>query len=139
MIDVLLMRSLLRALPDEAALLVVGDIDQLPSVGPGQLLSDILGSGAVPVVRLTEVFRQAAQSRVIVNRCSRAIHRPANYRPAVPRGHPQRLGCSSIATSQPDLVLVAPATYGRPARNSAMLKCTGNRSRQPSKRCIVRA
>ncbi|WP_256388189.1 AAA family ATPase, partial [Paracoccus sp. SY] len=44
---------------------MVGDIDQLPSVGPGQVLADIIGSGAVPVVRLTEVFRQAAQSRII--------------------------------------------------------------------------
>jgi exodeoxyribonuclease V alpha subunit len=67
MVDVLLMRSLLRALPDTAALLVVGDVDQLPSVGPGQVLTDIIASGAVPVVRLTEVFRQAAESRVIVN------------------------------------------------------------------------
>ena len=49
------------------ALLVIGDVDQLPSVGPGQVLADIIGSGAVPVVRLTEVFRQAAASRVIVN------------------------------------------------------------------------
>jgi exodeoxyribonuclease V alpha subunit len=53
-------------LPDEAALLIVGDIDQLPSVGPGQVLADIIQSGAVPVVRLTEVFRQAAQSRIIM-------------------------------------------------------------------------
>ena len=60
MVDVPLMRSLLRALPDAAALLIVGDVDQLPSVGPGQVLADIIGSGAVPVVRLTEVFRQAA-------------------------------------------------------------------------------
>ncbi|MBB5696445.1 SF1B family DNA helicase RecD2 [Muricoccus pecuniae] len=67
MVDVPLMRALLRALPDEAALLLVGDVDQLPSVGPGQVLADIIGSGALPVVRLTEVFRQAAQSRVIVN------------------------------------------------------------------------
>jgi exodeoxyribonuclease V alpha subunit len=67
MVDVLLMRSLLNALPDRAALLVVGDVDQLPSVGPGQVLADVIASGAVPVVRLTEVFRQAAQSRVIVN------------------------------------------------------------------------
>ena len=67
MVDVLLMRALLRALPDQAALLVVGDVDQLPSVGPGQVLADIITSGAVPVVRLTEVFRQAAQSRIIVN------------------------------------------------------------------------
>jgi exodeoxyribonuclease V alpha subunit len=51
--------------PDNAALLIVGDIDQLPSVGPGQVLADIIGSGAVPTVRLTEVFRQAAESRII--------------------------------------------------------------------------
>ena len=67
MVDVLLMRALLRALPDQSALLVVGDVDQLPSVGPGQVLADIIGSAAVPVVRLTEVFRQAAESRVIIN------------------------------------------------------------------------
>jgi exodeoxyribonuclease V alpha subunit len=65
MVDVMLMQSLVNALPDSAALLIVGDIDQLPSVGPGQVLADIIGSGTVPVVRLTEVFRQAAQSRII--------------------------------------------------------------------------
>ena len=67
MVDVPLMRALLRALPNQAALLLVGDVDQLPSVGPGQVLSDIIASGAVPVVRLTEVFRQAAESRIIIN------------------------------------------------------------------------
>ncbi|RYI93206.1 MAG: ATP-dependent RecD-like DNA helicase, partial [Acetobacteraceae bacterium] len=67
MVDVPLMRALLRSLPTEAALLLVGDVDQLPSVGPGQVLADIIGSGALPVVRLTEVFRQAASSQVIVN------------------------------------------------------------------------
>src|SRR5262249_44744597 len=67
MVDVPLMRALLRALPDKAALLLVGDVDQLPSVGPGQVLADIIASGAVPVVRLTEVFRQAAESRIIIN------------------------------------------------------------------------
>ena len=51
----------------KAAVLIVSDIDQLPSVGPGQVLADIIASGAVPVVRLTEVFRQAAQSRIITN------------------------------------------------------------------------
>lgn len=65
MVDVMLMQSLLKAVPDHAALLIVGDIDQLPSVGPGQVLADIIGSGAVPVVRLTEVFRQAAESTII--------------------------------------------------------------------------
>jgi len=54
-------------LPDRAALLLVGDVDQLPSVGPGQVLADVIASGAMPVVRLTEVFRQAAESRIIVN------------------------------------------------------------------------
>jgi exodeoxyribonuclease V alpha subunit len=67
MVDVMLMQALLRAVPDRAALLIVGDIDQLPSVGPGQVLADIISSGAVPVVRLTEVFRQAAQSRIITS------------------------------------------------------------------------
>jgi exodeoxyribonuclease V alpha subunit len=67
MVDVALMRAVLRALPEHAALLLVGDVDQLPSVGPGQVLADIIASGAVPVVRLNEVFRQAAESRIIVN------------------------------------------------------------------------
>ena len=67
MIDVPLMHALLKAVPDPAALILVGDVDQLPSVGPGQVLADIIASGAVPVVRLTEVFRQAAESRIIVN------------------------------------------------------------------------
>lgn len=65
MIDVLLMQALTKALPTRSALLIVGDIDQLPSVGPGQVLADIIESGAIPVVRLTEVFRQAAQSRIV--------------------------------------------------------------------------
>ena len=67
MVDVPLMRAVLRALPERAALLLVGDLDQLPSVGPGQVLADVIASGAVPVVRLMEVFRQAAESRIIVN------------------------------------------------------------------------
>jgi len=56
-----------RALPTRTALLLVGDVDQLPSVGPGQVLADIIASGAVPVVRLTEIFRQAAESRIVTN------------------------------------------------------------------------
>jgi exodeoxyribonuclease V alpha subunit len=67
MVDVPLMRALLRALPAGAALLLVGDVDQLPSVGPGQVLADVIASGAVPVVRLAEVFRQAAASRIVTN------------------------------------------------------------------------
>ena len=67
MVDVLLMQALMKAVPDKAAILIVGDIDQLPSVGPGQVLADIIASRAVPVVRLTEVFRQAAKSQIIVS------------------------------------------------------------------------
>jgi exodeoxyribonuclease V alpha subunit len=67
MVDIMLMQALMKAVPDKAALLIVGDIDQLPSVGPGQVLADMISSGAVPVVRLTEVFRQAAQSRIITS------------------------------------------------------------------------
>ncbi len=65
MVDVLLMNSLLKAVSDRSAVIFVGDIDQLPSVGPGQALADIITSGAVPVEQLTEVFRQAAESQII--------------------------------------------------------------------------
>jgi exodeoxyribonuclease V alpha subunit len=67
MVDVMLMANLLRALPLKASLLLVGDIDQLPSVGPGMVLRHVIESKVVPVVRLTEVFRQAAHSRIITN------------------------------------------------------------------------
>jgi exodeoxyribonuclease V alpha subunit len=67
MVDVPLMHHLLRAVPDRAAVVFVGDVDQLPSVGPGTVLRDLIESGALPVVRLTEVFRQATQSRIITN------------------------------------------------------------------------
>ncbi|MCJ2078698.1 ATP-dependent RecD-like DNA helicase [Methylobacterium sp. E-016] len=67
MIDVPLMNALLKAVPERAGLLLVGDVDQLPSVGPGQVLADVIASDRVPVARLTEVFRQAAESRIIVN------------------------------------------------------------------------
>jgi exodeoxyribonuclease V alpha subunit len=67
MVDILLMNKFLKAVPDHAALLLVGDIDQLPSVGPGAVFSDIIESGIVPVARLTEIFRQVASSRIIVN------------------------------------------------------------------------
>ena len=67
MVDVPLMHSLLRALPPAASLLLVGDVDQLPSVGPGLVLRHLIESRRVPTARLTEVFRQAAESRIITN------------------------------------------------------------------------
>ncbi len=67
MVDVLLMSSLLRAVPERARLILVGDPDQLPPVGPGFPFYDMLRSGAVPTVRLTEIFRQAQKSLIVTN------------------------------------------------------------------------
>jgi exodeoxyribonuclease V alpha subunit len=66
MVDVVLMHSVLKAVPRRPSLILVGDVDQLPSVGPGSVLKDLIECGLVPVVRLTEVFRQAAGSQIIV-------------------------------------------------------------------------
>jgi exodeoxyribonuclease V alpha subunit len=85
MIDVPLAGSLLKAVPSRAAVIFVGDVDQLPSVGPGQVLADLIDSGAVPVVRLTEVFRQAAASRIVTS--AHQVNR--GEMPALPaRGEP---------------------------------------------------
>lgn len=67
MIDIILMNSLLKAIPSGMRLILVGDIDQLPSVGAGNVLRDIIDSGVIPVVRLTRIFRQAQTSRIIMN------------------------------------------------------------------------
>ncbi|NCB62927.1 MAG: ATP-dependent RecD-like DNA helicase [Clostridia bacterium] len=67
MVDIVLMRSLLAALRGDCRLILVGDPDQLPSVGPGNLLSDLLRSGRIPTVRLNEIFRQAAESAIVRN------------------------------------------------------------------------
>jgi len=67
MIDTSLMYSLLKAIPDHARVLFVGDIHQLPSVGPGNVLKDLITSEKIPVTELTEIFRQAAGSRIITN------------------------------------------------------------------------
>ena len=67
MIDTLLMDSLLEAVPSASRLILVGDVDQLPSVGAGAVLSDLIESGLIPVVRLDHIFRQAADSFITVN------------------------------------------------------------------------
>ena len=67
MIDILLLNNLLKAIPTHAAVIFVGDIDQLPSVGSGAVLSDLIQSGVISTVRLTEIFRQAASSQIITN------------------------------------------------------------------------
>lgn len=67
MIDTFLMYSLLKAIPDHARTIFVGDVNQLPSVGPGNVLKDIIASRCIPVTTLNEIFRQAAGSRIITN------------------------------------------------------------------------
>ncbi len=67
MIDILLMNSLLKAVPENMRLVFAGDINQLPSVGPGNVLRDIIDSGRFPVIRLNKIFRQAQSSRIIMN------------------------------------------------------------------------
>lgn len=67
MVDISMMHHLIKAIPDSAALMLVGDVDQLPSVGPGAVLANLIDSQSLPVVRLTEIFRQAKASQIIVN------------------------------------------------------------------------
>jgi exodeoxyribonuclease V alpha subunit len=67
MIDILLMQHLLKAVTEDTFLILIGDIDQLPSVGPGNLLKDMIDSGVIPVIRLTHIFRQKEKSLIVVN------------------------------------------------------------------------
>jgi exodeoxyribonuclease V alpha subunit len=85
MVDVRLAADLFAALPSGSRLVLVGDVDQLPSVGPGRVLADVIASGRVPTVRLTEIFRQAAESLIILN-----AHR-------VNEGQPPELGVPAAA------------------------------------------
>ncbi len=84
MVDITLMSALLSALREDCRLVLVGDPDQLPSVGAGNLLSDLIRSGTVPTVRLTEVFRQAAQSAII--RSAHQVNEGTPPKPAGPGG-----------------------------------------------------
>ena len=67
MIDIILMNNLMKAVPVSMRLVMVGDIDQLPSVGAGNVLRDIIDSGKIPVIRLTRIFRQAQSSRIVMS------------------------------------------------------------------------
>jgi exodeoxyribonuclease V alpha subunit len=67
MIDILLMYNLMKAVPDTMTVIFVGDVDQLPSVGAGNVLKDIIASQSIPVVKLSKIFRQAQTSRIIIN------------------------------------------------------------------------
>src|SRR5205814_7792440 len=67
MVDSQLFRAVLDAVPPSAQLVLVGDVDQLPSVGAGAVLADVIASEAATVIRLTEIFRQAAESKIVVS------------------------------------------------------------------------
>ncbi|EIC22831.1 SF1B family DNA helicase RecD2 [Thiorhodovibrio frisius] len=100
MVDVSLMHKLLSAVPSSAAVLLVGDVDQLPSVGPGAVLADAIGSGVLPTVRLTEIFRQAQTSRIIVN-----AHRiNAGLVPQVPNPPPSDSDWYVIRSETPEQI-----------------------------------
>ena len=130
MVDVPLMHALLKAVPERAALLLVGDVDQLPSVGPGQVLADVIASGAVPVVRLTEVFRQAARSRIITN-----AHRINQGRmPDLgrdPEGDFHFVECAGPEDGVPKLLAVVrdriPARFGLDPVRDVQVLCPMNR------------
>jgi exodeoxyribonuclease V alpha subunit len=103
MLDTGLARSLVSALDRRGQLILVGDADQLPSVGPGQVLRDLLDAGTVPSARLTEVFRQAARSRIVTN-----AHR-------VRSGEPPELAPPSTFAEGVDCLFVAASTEQAPA------------------------
>jgi len=98
MLDTQLMAALLDALPEETALLLVGDVDQLPSIGPGQVLADLIGSRMVPVVRLSEIFRQAAESGIVRN-AHRINH---GELPAFARAEDGPADCYGIRVTSPE-------------------------------------
>ena len=86
MLDLILANKLVKAVPPGAHLLLVGDVDQLPSVGAGEVLRDLLAADTIPRVRLTQIFRQAQQSGVVVN-----AHRINAGQPPVFGEHPRLL------------------------------------------------
>lgn len=116
MVDIFLMESLVRALPDRAALILVGDADQLPSVGPGAVLGDIIASKAIPVVHLTQIFRQAETSGIV--RAAYRVHDGSlpESSPAEPLGDFYTIEVDDPAVVQERLVTLVrdriPARFG---------------------------
>jgi exodeoxyribonuclease V alpha subunit len=99
MVDITLMSSLLRAIPEHASLILVGDTDQLPSVGPGMVLKNVIESNVVPVIRLVEVFRQAAGSRII-----RTAHQINSGEIPAPSPKGEESDFYFISRQEPDLI-----------------------------------
>jgi exodeoxyribonuclease V alpha subunit len=125
------MAHLLRALPPSARLLLVGDVDQLPSVGPGNVLRDVIESGTLPVARLTEVFRQAAESRIISNahaiNAGRLPELPAKDAASdfyfIERTEPERAADTLVELVQRRI----PAKFGLDAARDIQVLCPMNR------------
>jgi exodeoxyribonuclease V alpha subunit len=128
MVDVILANKLVKAVPPGAHLLLVGDVDQLPSVGAGEVLRDLIAAGTLPVVRLTKIFRQAQQSGIVVN-----AHRINAGRPPELRGYPDFywFTCDETeATAQLVTDIVArriPARFGLDPRRDVQVLCPMHR------------
>jgi exodeoxyribonuclease V alpha subunit len=133
MLDLFLAHSLIKAIPLTAQLLLVGDVDQLPSVGPGKILQDIITSARVPVVRLTEVFRQAAKSHIVMN-----AHRinQGQFPKLAPVTSQPTSDCLWVNAADPeegvtairDLVTRVIPKFGFSAQRDIQLLCPGTRS-----------
>jgi exodeoxyribonuclease V alpha subunit len=128
MVDVILANKLVKAVPPGAHLLLVGDVDQLPSVGAGEVLRDLIAAGTLPVVRLTKIFRQAQQSGIVVN----AHKINAGQQPAL-RGFPDFywFTCEETeATAELVTDIVArriPAKFGLDPRRDVQVLCSMHR------------
>ena len=124
MIDIILMYNLLKAIPTTMRLVLVGDIDQLPSVGAGNVLRDIIESGVIPVTRLTRIFRQAQSSRIVMN--AHAINRGCF--PDISNGKETDfffIRCEEPKDAVPQIVNLVknrlPKAYGRPVSDVQVL------------------
>jgi exodeoxyribonuclease V alpha subunit len=128
MVDVILANKLVKAVPPGAHLLLVGDVDQLPSVGAGEVLRDLIAAGTLPVVRLTKIFRQAQQSGIVVN-----AHKINAGQPPALRGYPDFhwFTCDETeATAQLVTDIVArriPAKFGLDPRRDVQVLCPMHR------------
>ena len=128
MVDVILANKLVKAVAPGAHLLLVGDVDQLPSVGAGEVLRDLIGAETLPVVRLTKIFRQAQQSGIVVN-----AHKVNAGRPPALDGYPDFFWFNSDETeATADLVadIVArriPARFGLDPRRDVQVLCPMHR------------
>ena len=128
MVDVILASKLVKAVAPGAHLLLVGDVDQLPSVGAGEVLRDMIAAGTLPVVRLTRIFRQAQQSGIVIN-----AHKVNAGRPPVLAGYPDFFWFNSDeseATAQLVADIVArriPARFGLDPRRDVQVLCPMHR------------